>query len=57
MAKIWRNRIEAGDQEFSHCPDKYKPQVLALMSQDVADGKITAEQFEEMTGQPYVPVN
>lgn len=57
MAKIWRNRIEAGDQEFSHCPDRYKPQVLALMSQDVADGKITAEQFEEMTGQPYVPVN
>lgn len=53
MAKIWRNRIEAGDQQFLHCPARYKDQVLALMRQDVADGIITAERFEELTGQPY----
>ena len=53
MAKIWRNRIEAGDQLFSHCPAKYRTQVLALMTQDVADGIISAERFEDLTGIPY----
>lgn len=53
MAKIWRNRIIAGDQNFEHCPARYRTQVLALMRQDVVDGKISAERFEELTGQPY----
>ena len=53
MAKIWRNRIIAGDQEFSHCPTRYRSQVLSLLRQDVEDGVITAEQFEKLTGQPY----
>lgn len=53
IAKIWRNRIEAGDKTFEECPARYKAQVLALMRQDVEDGIITAEQFEELTGQPY----
>ena len=57
MAKIWRNRIEAGDKTFEECPQRYKNDVLALMRQDVENGIITAEQFEELTGQPYVPVN
>lgn len=57
MAKIWRNRIEAGDKTFAECPSRYKKDVLAIMSQDVEDGIITAEEFEELTGQPYVPVN
>ncbi len=53
MARIWRNRIIAGDKEFSHCPDRYKVQVLVLLRQDVVNGVITAERFEELTGQPY----
>ncbi len=53
IAKIWRNRIEAGTQQFSDCPLRYQAQVLTLMRQDVVDGIITAEQFEELTGQPY----
>jgi len=57
MAKIWRNRIEAGDQLFENCPQRYKVQVLELMSNDVENGVITAERFEELTGQPYVPIN
>lgn len=57
MAKIQRNRIEAGDQLFENCPKRYQAQVLALMSQDVENGIITAEEFEELTGQPYVPIN
>lgn len=53
IAKIWRNRIEAGTQSFDNCPEKYKADVLTLMRQDVASGKITAERFEELTGEPY----
>lgn len=53
IAKIWRNRIEAGDKTFEECPARYKAEVLEIMRQDVVDGIITAEQFEELTGQPY----
>ena len=53
MAKIWRNRIEARDQKFEDCPQRYRKSVLALMRQDVIDGIITAEEFEELTGEPY----
>ncbi len=53
MARIWRNRIIASDKEFSHCPDRDKVQVLVLLRQDVVNGVITAERFEELTGQPY----
>ena len=55
IAKIWRNRIEAGTQKFEDCPAKYQQMVLQLMREDVANGVITAEQFEELTGQPYEP--
>lgn len=53
VARIWRNRIEKGTQQFSNCPDLYRQKVLTLMRQDVVNGVITAEQFEELTGQPY----
>lgn len=53
MAKIWRNRIIAGDQLYENCPQRYKARVLELLRADVVDGVITAEQFEELTGQPY----
>ena len=52
MAKIWRNRIEAGDKLFQDCPDRYKEQVKALMRQDVTDGIITADRYEELIGEP-----
>lgn len=53
IARIWRNRIEAGTQEFDRCPSKYRPLVLSLMRQDVADGVITADEFKELTGEDY----
>ena len=53
MANIWRNRIWAGTKTFDECPTRYKDDVEALMRQDVADGKHTAEEFEEKTGIPY----
>jgi hypothetical protein len=51
MAKIWRNRIEAGTQIYSDCPAKYRPDVLTYMRQDVTDGLITAEEFKTLTGE------
>ena len=48
MAKTWRNRIEAGTQVFSDCPEKYKKDVLKLMQQDVEDGVITQEEYDKL---------
>lgn len=53
MCRIWRNRIIAGDKTFAACPQRYKAGVLELLRQDVVDGVITAERFEELTGEPY----
>lgn len=57
MGKIWRNRLIAGTQFFSECPDKYKEEVVALLKEEVANGNpdCTAERFEEITGMPYNP--
>lgn len=53
MANIWRNRIWAGTKTYDECPSRYKADVVTLMKQDVAEGKHTAEEFEEKTGMPY----
>lgn len=53
MAKIWWKRIKAGTQVYSDCPQKYKEDVKILAQQDVADGIITAEEYEELIGEPY----
>ena len=67
MAKIWRNRIEAGTQMLSHCPQKYRADVIALIQEDletgayteaqlrqlVVTGMMTEEEYEEITGEPY----
>lgn len=53
VAKIWRNRLEAGTQKWEDCPDKYKPKVNILLREDVENGVITAERYEEITGEPY----
>lgn len=54
MAKIWRNRLEAGTQNFEDCPEKYKADVLKLLRVDVASGRITAERYREITGEEYI---
>lgn len=53
MAKIWRNRIWAGDKTYEECPTKYKADVLVWMRSDVVSNLHTAEEFEEKTGIPY----
>ena len=55
VAKIWRNRLiaEPPTQKFEDCPTKYQPMVISLLKEDVQNGVITAEKYEEITGQPY----
>ena len=67
MAKIWRNRIEAGTQKLADCPDAYRDDVIALIRTDLESGKytekklrnlvtsgmMTAEEYEEITGKPF----
>ena len=55
VAKIWRNRLIADPptQTFDNCPAKYQDMVLSLLRDDVANGVITSEKFEEITHQPY----
>lgn len=48
MAKIWRNRLEAGTQKWSECPEKYRSDVDALLKADVANGIITQEKYDEI---------
>lgn len=53
MAKIWHKRILAGTQIFDDCPLKYKADVKAMFIEDVQNGVISAEQYEEIIGEPY----
>lgn len=53
MAKIWHKRILAGTQIYADCPLKYKADVKTMFIDDVVNGVITAEQYEEIIGEPY----
>ena len=53
MAIIWRNRLEAGTQVWADCPERYRDAVKALLRADVEAGKITAERYQEITGEEY----
>ena len=45
MAKIWARRLEAGTQNFSDCPEKYRNDVITILQRDVALGIITQEDY------------
>lgn len=53
MAKIWHKRILAQTQVYADCPLKYKADVKAMFIDDVQNGVITIEQYEEIIGEPY----
>ena len=51
MNRIWANRLEAGTQNWADCPDSRKAAVDAILREDVAAGRITAERYTEITGE------
>ena len=53
MARIWARRLEAGTQEWTKCPTRYKEQTKAVLKQDVADGIISNARYKEITGEDF----
>ena len=56
MARIYANRIWAGDYDYNSTKTAYvklKDNVTILMREDVAEGKYTEAEFEEVTGLAY----
>lgn len=48
MAKIWTNRLIAGDKTWSQVPKERKKAVRAELEKRVSAGKISQEKMEEI---------
>lgn len=48
----WR-RIKAGARTFDQTPNELKDDVRTLAQEDVENGVITAEEYEQLIGEPY----
>ena len=53
MDKIWANRLIAGTKTWEQVPASRKDAVLAELKNRVADGSLTVEKFEQITGRVY----
>ena len=53
MNRIWANRLEAGAQKWENVPEERKAAVDAILRGDVKVGRITPEQYKEITGREY----
>lgn len=54
MAKIYWRRIKAGTRFFADVPgEKLQAEIKELAKADVADGVITAEEYEQFIGEAY----
>lgn len=59
MARIWANCVEKKTKKYSDCPARYKNDMKQFLYDDTAAGinEMTPERYEEITGEPFVPVN
>lgn len=53
MAKIWANRLIAGTKTWGDVPLSRRAAVLAELKGRVESCEITAERYEEITGETY----
>lgn len=53
MNKIWANRLVAGTRTWNEVPASRKQGVMEELAARVAGGAITAERYEEITGEAY----
>ena len=51
MNAIWANRLVAGTRKWAEVPASRKAGVKAELASRVENGKISAEQYEEITGE------
>jgi len=56
MDRIWANRLEAGAKAWTDVPEKRRESVKVILREDVVKHIITPEQYERITGEPYVAV-
>lgn len=57
MAKIYKKKLLEGAITFQDVPVRYKEDVKILLRADVANGIISPETYETITGEPYIPDN
>lgn len=50
MAKIWANRLIAGDKTWDQVPEKRKGAVKTELEKRVSAGEISQEKLEEILG-------
>ena len=53
MDKIWANRLVAGTKTWDQVPASRKDAVLAELRDRVESVEITAEKYQEITGEAY----
>jgi Phage uncharacterised protein (Phage_XkdX) len=53
MLNLYRYMVETGMKKFSGVPYPYNRMLDEELQADVASGKITKEEYERVTGQPY----
>ena len=53
MDKIWANRLIAGTKTWDNVPTNRRAAVLAELKERVESYEITAERYEEITGETY----
>lgn len=53
MNRIWANRLIAGTKLWEEVPDIRKDGVKAELSLRVENNEITADQYEQITGEIY----
>lgn len=53
MNGIWANRLVAGTKLWAEVPASRKAAVKAILAERVSSGTITAERYEEITGEGY----
>lgn len=55
MPKVYQVLVLNGKRTWDKVPDNLKQEVKDLLKQDVINGDISAEQFEKIVGEKYVP--
>ena len=53
MAKIYANQLIKGNISWDDIVDRMKDAVLTILRENVQRGILAAEQYEQITGQPY----
>ena len=54
MDKIWANRLVAGTKTWAEMPISRRVAVKKVLAERVAEGEITADDYQSITGEAYI---